>query len=110
VHRLEEIDMAPVSQGLGMALILAIIDGVRDRDEQSRAAASAEARALQARIQLAVRPAGQWLEMSIRDDGQGVPPTEVEHVFFAERQRVHALVLLRRRLQGLWALVSAGGA
>ena len=40
--------------------------------------------------------------MSIRDDGQGVPPTEVEHVFFAERQRVHALVLLRRRLQGLF--------
>lgn len=28
--------------------------------------------------------------------------TEVEHVFFAERQRVHALVLLRRRLQGLF--------
>jgi sensor histidine kinase YesM len=54
------------------------------------------------RIQLAVRPTGQWLEMSIRDDGQGVPPTEVEHVFFAERQRVHALVLLRRRLQGLF--------
>jgi LytS/YehU family sensor histidine kinase len=40
--------------------------------------------------------------MSIRDDGQGVPPTEVEHVFFAERPRVHALVLLRRRLQGLF--------
>jgi hypothetical protein len=40
--------------------------------------------------------------VSIRDDGQGVPPTEVEHVFFAERQRVHALVLLRRRLQGLF--------
>ena len=39
---------------------------------------------------------------SISDDGQGVPPTEVEHVFFAERQRVHALVLLRRRLQGLF--------
>ena len=54
------------------------------------------------RIQLAVRPTGQWLEMSIRDDGQGVPPTEVEHVFFAERQRVHALVLLRRRLQELF--------
>ena len=54
------------------------------------------------RIQLAVRPTGQWLEMSIRDDGPGVPPTEVEHVFFAERQRVHALVLLRRRLQGLF--------
>ena len=213
LHRLEEIGMAPVLQGLGAALILAIIEQVRDRDEQSRAAASAEARALQARmnphflfnalntlaalariaprevprvvrrlrqflrasfdqherllvtmeeelavvrdyleieslrlgdrlkveqtidpcllkaltppfsvqplvenavhhglhsspragrIQLAVRPTGQWLEMSIRDDGQGVPPTEVEHVFFAERQRVHALVLLRRRLQGLF--------
>jgi LytS/YehU family sensor histidine kinase len=40
--------------------------------------------------------------MSVRDDGQGVPPAEVEHVFFAERPRVHALVLLRRRLQGLF--------
>ena len=40
--------------------------------------------------------------MSIRDDGPGVPPTEVEHVYFAERQGVHALVLLRRRLQGLF--------
>ena len=54
------------------------------------------------RLQLTVRPTGPWLEMSVRDDGQGVPPTEVEHVFFAERQRVHALVLLRRRLQGLF--------
>jgi two-component system, LytTR family, sensor kinase len=213
LYRLEEIGMAPVLQGLGTALILAIIDRVRDRNEQSRSAALAEARALQARmnphflfnalntlaalsriaprevpgavsrlrqflrasfdqherllvtmeeelalvrayldieslrlgdrlkveetidpgllkalmppfsfqplvenavhhglhssprvgrIQLAVRPRGQSLEMSIRDDGPGVPPTEVEHVFFAERQRVHALVLLRRRLQGLF--------
>ena len=213
LHRLEEFGIANVLQGLGTALILAVINRVRDRDEQSRAAASAEARALQARmnphflfnalntlaalsriaprevpgavgrlrqflqasfdqqkrllvtmeeelalvrayldieslrlgdrlkveqtidpcllkalmppfsfqplvenavhhglrsspragrIQLAVRPTGQWLEMSIRDDGLGVPPTEVEHVFFAERQRVHALVLLRRRLQGLF--------
>jgi hypothetical protein len=37
--------MAPVLQGLGAALILAIIEQVRDRDEQTRAAASAEARA-----------------------------------------------------------------
>jgi LytS/YehU family sensor histidine kinase len=35
---------------LGAALILAIIEQVRDRDEQTRAAASAEARALQARM------------------------------------------------------------
>ena len=28
--------------------------------------------------------------------------TEVEQLFFAERPRVHALTLLRRRLQGLF--------
>jgi len=205
--------MAPVLQGLGTALILAILEQVRDRDEQTRAAASAEARALQARmnphflfnalnalaalsrvapwevpratgllsqflrasfdqherllvpleeelavvrayldieslrpgdrlkveqkidpgllkalmppfslqplvenavqhglhsspragrLQLMVRPTGQWLEMSVSDDGQGMPSTEVEQLFFGERPRVHALVLLRRRLQGLF--------
>src|SRR5580693_5826282 len=213
LQRIEEIGMAPVLQALGTALILAIVEQVRDRDEQTRAAAVAEARALQARmnphflfnalnalaalsrvaprqvpraagqlrqflrasfdqherllisleeelavvrayleieslrlsdrlkleqridpdllkvlippfslqplvenavqhglhsspqagrLQLAVRTTGPWLEMSVRDDGQGVSPTEVEHVFFAERPRVHALVLLRRRLQGLF--------
>jgi LytS/YehU family sensor histidine kinase len=40
--------------------------------------------------------------MSVSDDGQGVPSSQVEQVFFAERPRVHALVLLRRRLQGLF--------
>jgi LytS/YehU family sensor histidine kinase len=45
---------------------------------------------------------GEWLDMSISDDGQGVPSTEVERVFFAVRPRVHALYLLRRRLQGLF--------
>jgi sensor histidine kinase YesM len=40
--------------------------------------------------------------MSVRDDGQGVPSKEVEQLFFAERPRVHALVLLRRRLQRLF--------
>ena len=54
------------------------------------------------RLRLTVRPTGQWLEMSMSDDGQGVPSTEVEQLFFAERQRVHALTLLRRRLQGLF--------
>jgi two-component system sensor histidine kinase LytS len=54
------------------------------------------------RLQLMVRPMGEWLEISVRDDGQGVPSTEVEQLFFAERPRVHALVLLRRRLQGLF--------
>jgi two-component system, LytTR family, sensor kinase len=54
------------------------------------------------RLRLAVRLAGEWLEMSVSDDGQGVPSKEVEQVFFAERPRVHALSLLRRRLQTLF--------
>jgi two-component system LytT family sensor kinase len=49
-QRIEEIGTAPVLQGLGTALILAIIEQVRDRDEQTRAAALAETRALQARM------------------------------------------------------------
>jgi two-component system, LytTR family, sensor kinase len=54
------------------------------------------------RMLLTVRPSGPWLEMGVSDDGQGVPSTEVEQLFFGERPRVHALVLLRRRLQGLF--------
>src|SRR6478672_4830910 len=50
LQRLEEIGMAPVLQALGTALILAIVEQVRDRDEQTRAAAVAETRALQARM------------------------------------------------------------
>jgi LytS/YehU family sensor histidine kinase len=48
------------------------------------------------------RRMGEWLDMSISDDGHGVPATEVERVFFAVHPRVHALSLLRRRLQGLF--------
>src|SRR6202047_639593 len=47
---LGEIGMGPVLQGLGTALILAIVAQVRERGEQARAAASAEVRALQARM------------------------------------------------------------
>jgi two-component system sensor histidine kinase LytS len=53
-------------------------------------------------LRIVVRPTGPWLEMSVRDDGQGVPSREVEHVFFEERPQVHALMLLRRRLRGLF--------
>jgi two-component system, LytTR family, sensor kinase len=213
VQRIEEMGMAPLLQGLGTALILAIVEQVRDRDVQIRAAASAEIAALQARmnphflcnalnvlaalatvaprevpratgrlrqflrasfdqqeralvpfeeelavvrayldieslrfgdrlqveqtidpgllkvlmppfsfqplvenavqhglysspragrLRLMVCATGPWLEMSVSDDGQGVPSTEVEQLFFAERPQVHALVLLRRRLQGLF--------
>jgi len=145
--------MAPVLQGLGTALILAIVEQVRDRDEQTRAAASAEARALQARMNphflfnalnaLAAlsrvaprevpRATGllrQFLRASFDQEERVLVPleeelavvrayleieslrfgsrlkveqtTEVEQLFFAERPRVHALVLLRRRLQGLF--------
>jgi two-component system sensor histidine kinase LytS len=54
------------------------------------------------RLLLTVRPSGSWLETRVSDDGQGVPSAEVEQLFFGERRRVHALVLLRRRLQGLF--------
>jgi sensor histidine kinase YesM len=46
-------------QGLGTALILTVIALVRERDEQTMAAASAEMRALQSRMNphfLAARP------------------------------------------------------
>ena len=213
LHPFGQIGMAAVLQGLGTALILAIVAHVRERDEQTRAAVSAEVRALQARmsphflfnalntlaalatvapreipraagrlrrflrasfdqheqvlvpleeelavvrayldieslrlgnrlkveeiidpgalevltppfslqplvenavqhglqsspnagrLRLAVRLVGQSLEMSVSDDGQGVPSTQVERVFFATRPQVHALELLRRRLQGLF--------
>jgi two-component system sensor histidine kinase LytS len=51
---------------------------------------------------LVVRRAGTWLEMSVRDDGKGIPSSEVEQVFFAVRPRLHALSLLRRRLRALF--------
>src|ERR1700730_9989192 len=213
LHAFGQIGIAPLLQSSGTALILAIVALVRDRDEQTQAAASAEVRALQSRmnphflfnalntlaalatiapreipraagqlrhflragfdqperalvpleeeltvvrayldieslrlgnrlileqaidsglaealippfslqplvenavqhglqsspkagwLRLVVRRMGEWLDMSISDDGQGVPATEVERVFFAVRPRVHALSLLRRRLQGLF--------
>jgi Putative regulator of cell autolysis len=208
-----QLAIAPVLQGFGTALILAIVAQVRERDEQSRAAASAEVRALQARmnphflfnalnalaalatvapfevpramgklcqflrasfdqqdralipleeelsvmrayldieslrlgnrlkveevitpglaealtppfslqplvenavqhglqsspeagwLRIAARETGQWLELSVSDSGQGVPPREIERVFFGARPNVHALGLLRRRLKALF--------
>ena len=40
--------------------------------------------------------------MRVRDDGRGVPSADIEKLFFADGPRVHALVLLRRRLQGIF--------
>ncbi|MEA3148216.1 MAG: two-component system, LytTR family, sensor kinase, partial [Verrucomicrobiota bacterium] len=46
----EQVGIAPVLQGLGTALILTTVALIRDRDEQTQAAASAEVRALQTRM------------------------------------------------------------
>ena len=54
------------------------------------------------RLRVTVRPVEQWLEMSVTDDGKGVPASNIGKVFFEERPKPHALVLLRRRLQGLF--------
>jgi LytS/YehU family sensor histidine kinase len=50
LHAFGQIGIAPLLQSSGTALILAIVALVRDRDEQTQAAASAEVRALQSRM------------------------------------------------------------
>jgi len=50
MERMEEIGMAPMLQALGTALILAMLEQVHNSDEQTRAVASAEVQALQARM------------------------------------------------------------
>jgi two-component system sensor histidine kinase LytS len=54
------------------------------------------------RLGVIVRRMGHQLEMTVSDDGQGVAAADIERVFFAEGPRAHALVLLRRRLRGLF--------
>ena len=54
------------------------------------------------RLKVVVRPVDSWLEMSVTDDGKGVPAGEIEKVFFEQRTRAHALLLLRRRLHELF--------
>jgi two-component system, LytTR family, sensor kinase len=54
------------------------------------------------RLSIVIGADGQQLEMSVSDDGRGVPPADVEKVFFGNRSEVHAMALLRRRLQGLY--------
>jgi two-component system, LytTR family, sensor kinase len=54
------------------------------------------------RLCIAISETGRWLEMSVSDDGRGVPAAEVEKRFFGNRSEAHAMALLRRRLQGLY--------
>jgi sensor histidine kinase YesM len=63
------------------------------------------------RIQLAVRPTGQWLEMSIRDDGSGVTPGGSRTCFLRRAPaspRAGAVAPAPARI--VRAFVSAGGA
>jgi two-component system LytT family sensor kinase len=212
-HAWDQLGVAPFIQGLGTALILAIVGQARQRDDQARAAASAEVRAMQARmnphflfnalnalaglatvaprevpravgrlrkflrasfdqpeqalvpleeelgvvrayldieslrlghrlrqettiqpglsnallppfslqpivenavqhglhstphagrLSIVIGAVEQFLEVSVSDDGQGVPSADVEKIFFGNRTEVHAMALLRRRLQGLY--------
>ncbi len=59
------------------------------------------------RIRLEVRCRHGFVEMTVRDDGSHLPADEVDRIFFDERAGAHALVLLRRRLKGLFG--SSGG-
>jgi two-component system LytT family sensor kinase len=54
------------------------------------------------RLHLLVGLDGEWLEMSVSDDRQGLSSSEVEQVFLAAGSRGHGLPLLRRRLAGLF--------
>ena len=53
-------------------------------------------------LRVVVRAVERWLEMSVTDDGKGIPSNKVEEIFFAESPKAHVLMLLRRRLQGLF--------
>jgi two-component system sensor histidine kinase LytS len=57
---------------------------------------------LAGRLTVVIGVVEQFLEVSVSDDGRGVPSTDVEKVFFGNRSEVHAMALLRRRLQGLY--------
>jgi two-component system, LytTR family, sensor kinase len=54
------------------------------------------------RLSIVIGAVGHYLELSVSDDGRGVPQADVEKVFFGNRSEVHAMALLRRRLQGLY--------
>ena len=54
------------------------------------------------RLSIVIGAVEQFLEVSVSDDGRGVRSADVEKIFFGNRTEVHAMALLRRRLQGLY--------
>jgi two-component system, LytTR family, sensor kinase len=53
-------------------------------------------------LHVKVHTVGDSVEMTVSDDGQGVPSNEIEQIFFPERPALRALSLLRRRLHTLF--------
>jgi two-component system, LytTR family, sensor kinase len=54
------------------------------------------------RLSIVIGAVEQFLEVTVSDDGRGVRSADVEKIFFGNRTEVHAMALLRRRLQGLY--------
>jgi two-component system, LytTR family, sensor kinase len=54
------------------------------------------------RLRLAISTTEKWLDVSVSDNGRGVPSAEVEKIFFGDGSEIHALALLRRRLERLY--------
>jgi two-component system sensor histidine kinase LytS len=53
-------------------------------------------------VRLAAHREASWLLLTVSDTGVGIPPEERARLFRADDGHVHALTLLRRRLQGLY--------
>ena len=54
------------------------------------------------RVQITISAKHESLEMTVTDNGAGVPGTQVEQVFFPERSQLGRLILLRRQLDQLF--------
>jgi LytS/YehU family sensor histidine kinase len=54
------------------------------------------------RVQITISAKHEHLEMTVTDNGTGVPETQVEQVFFPERSQLGRLILLRRQLDQLF--------
>ncbi|HEY4047315.1 MAG TPA: histidine kinase, partial [Acidobacteriaceae bacterium] len=52
-------------------------------------------------VHITISSKGKWLDMSVSDNGTGVPGTQVERVFFPKRPQ-DRLTLLRRQLRELF--------
>ncbi|MBV9875680.1 MAG: histidine kinase [Verrucomicrobia bacterium] len=54
------------------------------------------------RVQIAISAKHERLEMTVTDNGTGVPGAQLERVFFPERSQLGRLILLRRQLEQLF--------